>query len=521
MARNRQDEFKSSVIEQLRKRSANRCSNPDCKKLTSSPQISNPNKVNDTGIAAHIAAASEKGPRYDKSMTSEQRSSIENAIWLCAHHATIIDREPESYPIEMLKEWKRNNEMLIRASVNEQILTDQEVQQKVAKKILSSIGVENSEKISNSISDISKSIEDTVSKLDPRVSIKYSYDNGFNRYQIFSQNSKIDPVVLYIEPKNNSEYLDKFNNLIEHGNDFSTELINFSSNSLGLNYVFPTSSDGAIVKVINNKREDIRVELEDNNENLLIILNGEITFGNKSFSIISSSLDDVLEFRIEKFLVNEEKSKVEINLKVEKWNNKNVLDLVNFDRINKLYKKFRILESISANIYMKSGKEFNINLNTKNDFFKNLTTHLDSIHLVRKLSKLLELSFIYDCSCPMTMNDYNYLQYLYSEIEPLETDSLYEHVFYIQVEDKDAIDILKNGSDFKYENQISLEKLNIFGEILDTLAYIQYQIFQPEIFIECIDKEEKKWKVTCKVSGGDSKFIRTISKESSLDKLLK
>ncbi len=69
---------------------------PECDQLTSGPQESLP-KVLNIGVAAHITAASEGGPRYDRSMTPEERSSIENGILLCQNHATLIDNEPESY----------------------------------------------------------------------------------------------------------------------------------------------------------------------------------------------------------------------------------------------------------------------------------------------------------------------------------------------------------------------------------------------------------------------------------------
>lgn len=58
------------------------------------------------GQAAHICGASPLGPRYDPSMTSVERSSINNGIWLCEIHAKIIDRDEGSYSVEKLKEWK-------------------------------------------------------------------------------------------------------------------------------------------------------------------------------------------------------------------------------------------------------------------------------------------------------------------------------------------------------------------------------------------------------------------------------
>ena len=49
------------------------------------PQATDPTKVIDTGVAAHICAATIGGPRYKAEMTTEERKDINNAIWLCAH----------------------------------------------------------------------------------------------------------------------------------------------------------------------------------------------------------------------------------------------------------------------------------------------------------------------------------------------------------------------------------------------------------------------------------------------------
>ncbi|WP_316162844.1 hypothetical protein [Bradyrhizobium sp. SZCCHNRI20481] len=43
-------------------------------------------------------------------MTSDERSSIDNAIWLCADHAALIDRDEVSYPIETLRTMKVRHE---------------------------------------------------------------------------------------------------------------------------------------------------------------------------------------------------------------------------------------------------------------------------------------------------------------------------------------------------------------------------------------------------------------------------
>jgi len=57
-------------------------------------------------VAAHITAASEGGPRYNSELTSSERKSIDNGIWLCQNCATLIDVDPEEHPVHVLKAWK-------------------------------------------------------------------------------------------------------------------------------------------------------------------------------------------------------------------------------------------------------------------------------------------------------------------------------------------------------------------------------------------------------------------------------
>jgi hypothetical protein len=39
-------------------------------------------------------------------MTDEERSSPDNGIWLCATRATEIDKDPQRFPVALLRQWK-------------------------------------------------------------------------------------------------------------------------------------------------------------------------------------------------------------------------------------------------------------------------------------------------------------------------------------------------------------------------------------------------------------------------------
>lgn len=90
------DNFSNDVKNLLARRAGMKCSNPNCRQPTSGPQ-EDPEKAVNVGVAAHICAASSGGPRYDPNMTSEERSSSSNGIWLCQTHAKLVDNDEQRY----------------------------------------------------------------------------------------------------------------------------------------------------------------------------------------------------------------------------------------------------------------------------------------------------------------------------------------------------------------------------------------------------------------------------------------
>ena len=100
------DDFPSRVVDTLAKRAGMRCSNPGCQQHTSGPQ-NEPAKIINIGVASHITAASPGGPRYDHTLSSQDRCSISNGIWLCQTCAKLIDNDPIRYSVDKLHEWKQ------------------------------------------------------------------------------------------------------------------------------------------------------------------------------------------------------------------------------------------------------------------------------------------------------------------------------------------------------------------------------------------------------------------------------
>ncbi|WP_426413462.1 hypothetical protein [Bradyrhizobium ganzhouense] len=106
----KRDEFSAKTKQALALRAAYACSFRGCACSTSGPSEEAPDAVSMTGKAAHIHAAAPGGRRYLASMTQEERKGFSNGIWLCSHHADLIDDDEATYSADELRAMKREHE---------------------------------------------------------------------------------------------------------------------------------------------------------------------------------------------------------------------------------------------------------------------------------------------------------------------------------------------------------------------------------------------------------------------------
>ncbi|MEG4301774.1 hypothetical protein [Microcoleus sp. D3_18a_C4] len=120
----KRDNFDSKTIDTLAKRASYICSRPECKALTICRSDTISDKSMYIGKAAHITAAAVGGPRYDESLSVEQRRAIENAIFLCSSCADMIDKNNGvDFPTEVLRNWKLQHEEWVRCNLNKSIFS--------------------------------------------------------------------------------------------------------------------------------------------------------------------------------------------------------------------------------------------------------------------------------------------------------------------------------------------------------------------------------------------------------------
>src|SRR5579863_6895636 len=110
LAADNRDEFSPSTKDLLAKRAGYMCAFPGCRRLTVGPSEDRLTETTMVGVAAHITAASQRGPRYKASLSPEERSSERNGVWTCQTHGKLIDDNPSTHTEEEIARWKKQHE---------------------------------------------------------------------------------------------------------------------------------------------------------------------------------------------------------------------------------------------------------------------------------------------------------------------------------------------------------------------------------------------------------------------------
>lgn len=110
MAKRNRDDFTEATKLKIAKQARWVCSYPPCRADTVGSTSDGEDVIN-IGTAAHICAAAPGGPRYDSTMSREDRSSAKNGIWMCRDHGKAIDSTDPEFTVERLREWKRQAEV--------------------------------------------------------------------------------------------------------------------------------------------------------------------------------------------------------------------------------------------------------------------------------------------------------------------------------------------------------------------------------------------------------------------------
>ena len=113
MALNLKRRVSTKISNILYTRSGDQCAHPECD-VSLIEDATEESVAHSKGEICHIYAANIDGPRGRTGLTEEELNSLDNLILLCRNHHSVVDGQHESYPVSMLKQWKRDHEWRVK-----------------------------------------------------------------------------------------------------------------------------------------------------------------------------------------------------------------------------------------------------------------------------------------------------------------------------------------------------------------------------------------------------------------------
>jgi len=400
------DNFNKPVIDKLKLRVGLRCSNPNCRVPTSAP--SSNNKVNNIGIAAHISAASPGGPRYNKLMSTSDRKSIKNAIWLCANCSIDIDKDETKYPVSLLEHWKELAEESARSELGKKLPNSTDAIDTVASALT---GLPNNF-IPNAISNVHQATEKTLEALDPRFAVTSSHNDGKTAFELHPKENVSWNMKLKGDKA--KEYIEKHQQLMEHGKD-----ITFKSNSFiteGSKLISEIFNDGGTLKIASKKIPATqKLWLVQKGTNLIESFDdtqGLISLGSKSFTFDGSACNKLFVFNYQKSLnQGDKKANIKMYLCMDKWEGTSISLLPYFDKIKSLYSKmaqgwelFTSLEVYGKEIYLSEGMVVD-----KWEYVLDTNNFLHYISKAKIIADFFQYDILYTSNVSFTANEHKNL----------------------------------------------------------------------------------------------------------------
>lgn len=379
MADNR-DNFNLKIIDKLRSRVGNKCSNPSCRKYTIGPKEDE--GVLNIGIAAHICAAAPGGPRYDVTMSSNERKAFSNGIWLCANCATLIDRDWRIYPISLLKRWKKEAEAEARNNIGEKAATKQDSID------LMTMALSGYPKkyLPNAIENIHAATSQSLAELDPRFSVMTTFDGKKTGLTIHPTQS-VNLILSLKKPEINNSEINKlinFGDAIELQSDDvvisgSPLIERLFSDTIG-KIIFSPPAIPALLKVSFFHKDTGVVEALDD-------IHGMLAYGREMFSFNGSCYEGLLGLTM-KIPAQGSVGTINTRLDLDKWNGIDVVNLPYFSKLHAFFSKCTKEYPVNFKLEVKGEQVREVDVNNFNSvtFFSKIFDFLEYTQLVRAIT---------------------------------------------------------------------------------------------------------------------------------------
>lgn len=409
------DNFPKDVIRELRDRVGGICSNPDCGKMTLGPKSSDTTKAVKRGRAAHISAAAPGGPRYDADMSTAQRKSINNAIWLCTDCADMIDIDALKYPVSLLRSWKNKAENTASRQLGKAIPSHNEA--------LNAFGILSGQDPFNSsaiISGVHNAYKQKLESIDPRFDITIGYVDGVQTYTFEAKN---EPVCLDFnyEQGKDAELDANINDAFIHGG--AVDVSNANASIKG-SPTFELIHEGSSIQtMILGNSENITCQLEIFNKKSELSEFRAIAFGvlyrmPTGFTIAFKMFNEIVDINCKGTFnkSNEDKEgrvsfSSSISFHLSKWQGIDINELEYFDESFLFSKLLSEKNTVNANfILQERGAEFAAEFSIDSDVYSELFRFLEYWKFARVVAKYFEISIPFDITLKYSDSDLYYLR---------------------------------------------------------------------------------------------------------------
>lgn len=382
--RQNRDDFTSKTIRMLRDMASGICSRPECSAFTSGSFKLRDN-AGSIGVAAHICAAAPGGKRYDESMSPEQRSSIDNGIWLCQSCSKLIDTDELQFPKELLIQWKASAEQRSTKLIGQKFIS----QNQHESKIRSTIGQAIAQHISGYGHPLDMPLLDTIhgygknlEELDPRFSVKVSTHNDVVTHELHAK----EDVSIQMLVQRSPEIADALRSMIETGQKIELPSGSFTIAGSPL-------LESIVAKGINSlsigsipETYDATLQAVDGDRRLIVCpFQIQAIRGISAFSLSGSCLDGFISFRYESDK-NYKGGTINLRFDTTQWKGTSLSTLSHWSRLLKLLDFLNINKNATIQVCV-STKTDDINIgNSRKDqevFIRHLTFVIDHVRNVR------------------------------------------------------------------------------------------------------------------------------------------
>ncbi|WP_156829819.1 hypothetical protein [Methylovulum miyakonense] len=366
--------------------------------------------MNNTGVAAHICAASKGGARYKLEMTDKQRKSIDNAIWLCANCSIKIDRDEETYPVQLLLEWKSH------AEENAKLEQGKKLPRKEDAIDTTAMALTGFPKrfITDAISNIHQASAKSLEAIDPRFEVKTAHTENGTHFMFFAKQNV--PFNLNVEKTYADDFFGKFNNLLEHGEELEVNSRAIQFEKLPFFDDFSAQfEDGSLIiapsKTIQSVQKLWITEQLTGNVETFDDVVGEIRLGNKSFTFKGSACNGLFNVSLSRMPLNSNlNGSIEFSLLTEGWEGIDICSLPYFNKISSFFSKLIVgwklnttLEINGERLLVAKEKKFD---DSSMEVFYGFLKYIERVQVV---SRFTGVKLQYSSKVSFTAEEHEYL----------------------------------------------------------------------------------------------------------------